>query len=106
VPELSADATEPPANVFICGFSRGAITVSYIGLADDEIAAFWKGMFTHFAESRVQGAAEQQPEWHRLAALAWLSPPAAPAPGQTAKPGIAEGRPVSGPCWPHDVRSN
>ena len=34
-------------NLFICGFSRGAIGSSYIGLADDEIAAFWKGMFTH-----------------------------------------------------------
>lgn len=34
-------------NVFVCGFSRGAIGSSYIGLADDEIAAFWKGMFTH-----------------------------------------------------------
>jgi hypothetical protein len=36
-----------PDNVFICGFSRGAIGTSYIGLADDEIAAFWKGVFTH-----------------------------------------------------------
>ena len=35
------------SNVFICGFSRGAIGSSYIGLADDEIAALWKGMFTH-----------------------------------------------------------
>ena len=34
-------------NVFICGFSRGAIGASYIGLADDDIAALWKGMFTH-----------------------------------------------------------
>ena len=34
-------------SVFICGFSRGAIGASYIGLADDEIASFWKGMFTH-----------------------------------------------------------
>ncbi len=34
-------------SVFICGFSRGAIGASYIGLADDEIAAFWKGMITH-----------------------------------------------------------
>ena len=33
--------------VFICGFSRGAIACSYIGLADDEIASFWKGMITH-----------------------------------------------------------
>ena len=36
-----------PHNIFICGFSRGAIGTSYIGLADDEIAAFWKGIFTH-----------------------------------------------------------
>lgn len=36
-----------PERVFICGFSRGAIGCSYIGLADDEIAALWKGMFTH-----------------------------------------------------------
>ncbi len=35
------------ANVFVCGFSRGAIGASYIGLADDEIAALWKGVFTH-----------------------------------------------------------
>jgi len=34
-------------NVFICGFSRGSIAASYIGLADDEIAALWKGIFTH-----------------------------------------------------------
>ena len=36
-----------PDNVFIIGFSRGAIACSYIGLADDEIASFWKGMFAH-----------------------------------------------------------
>ena len=35
------------ASIFICGFSRGAIGASYIGLADDEIASFWKGMITH-----------------------------------------------------------
>jgi hypothetical protein len=34
-------------NLFICGFSRGALAASSIGLADDEIAALWKGMFTH-----------------------------------------------------------
>ncbi len=34
-------------NVFVCGFSRGAIGASYIGLADDEIASLWKGVFTH-----------------------------------------------------------
>lgn len=36
-----------PSNMIICGFSRGAIGASYIGLADDEIADLWKGMFTH-----------------------------------------------------------
>ncbi len=34
-------------NIFICGFSRGAIAANYIGLADDEIARFWKGFITH-----------------------------------------------------------
>lgn len=34
-------------NVIVCGFSRGAIGTSYIALADDEIAALWKGVFTH-----------------------------------------------------------
>ena len=34
-------------SVFICGFSRGAIATSYIGLADDEIAATWKGIISH-----------------------------------------------------------
>jgi len=41
--EFGGDAN----NVFICGFSRGAIGSSYIGLADDQIASLWKGMFTH-----------------------------------------------------------
>ena len=34
-------------NVFVCGFSRGAIATSYIALADDQIANLWKGVFTH-----------------------------------------------------------
>ena len=34
-------------NVILCGFSRGAIGVSYIGLADDEIASTWKAGITH-----------------------------------------------------------
>jgi len=33
--------------IFLCGFSRGAIATSYLGLADDEIASFWKGLITH-----------------------------------------------------------
>lgn len=35
------------SSVFICGFSRGAIGVNYIGLQDDEIAGLWKGFITH-----------------------------------------------------------
>ncbi len=47
-------------SVFICGFSRGAIGASYIGLADDQIASFWKGMMTHdhFDGDKTWGYAE------------------------------------------------
>lgn len=57
--------------VFICGFSRGAIAASYIGLADDEIATFWKGMITHdhFDGQRTW----DYPESDRAAALARLA---------------------------------
>lgn len=57
-------------SVFICGFSRGAIGVSYIGLADDEIASFWKGMITHdhFDGERTWGYAASD----RQSALARL----------------------------------
>ncbi len=47
LPRICAAFGGDPDNVFICGFSRGAIGASYIGLADDEIASLWKGFFTH-----------------------------------------------------------
>jgi len=47
LPRICAQFGGDASNLFICGFSRGAIATSYIGLADDEIASFWKGMFTH-----------------------------------------------------------
>lgn len=47
LPRICKEFGGDPDNVFICGFSRGAIGASYIGLADDEIASIWKGMFTH-----------------------------------------------------------
>jgi len=34
-------------NVFLCGFSRGGIAASYIGLRSDRIAALWKGLIAH-----------------------------------------------------------
>lgn len=33
--------------VILCGFSRGAIACSYIGLRDDEIAKLWRAMILH-----------------------------------------------------------
>lgn len=36
-----------PNNVFIAGFSRGAIACNFIGLHDDDIAAIWRGFICH-----------------------------------------------------------
>lgn len=47
LPRICEEFAGDPDNVFVCGFSRGAIGSSYIGLADDEIASLWKGMLTH-----------------------------------------------------------
>ena len=47
LPRICEQFGGDPESLFICGFSRGAIGTSYIGLADDEIAGFWKGIFTH-----------------------------------------------------------
>ena len=60
-----------PKSIFICGFSRGAIGASYIGLADDEVAAFWKGMITHdhFDGDKAWG----YPESDRKSALVRLA---------------------------------
>ena len=33
--------------VILCGFSRGAIGTSFIGLHDDEIASLWTAFYTH-----------------------------------------------------------
>lgn len=71
LPRLCKDFGGDPDNLFVCGFSRGAIGSSYIGLADDEIAALWKGMFTHdhFDGQRKWG----YPESDRAAALVRLA---------------------------------
>ncbi|MEZ6135753.1 MAG: hypothetical protein R3C53_12660 [Pirellulaceae bacterium] len=47
LPRICEQFGGDPNRIFICGFSRGAIGASYVGLADDEIAKFWKGMITH-----------------------------------------------------------
>ncbi len=47
VPRICANFGGDSGKVFICGFSRGAIAVNYIGLYDDEIAKLWCGFITH-----------------------------------------------------------
>lgn len=47
VPKIMAEYGIDPDRVILCGFSRGAIAVNYIGLHDDEIAALWSGFVTH-----------------------------------------------------------
>jgi len=47
VPRICESFGGDPENIFLCGFSRGAIAASYLGLADDEIAGFWKALITH-----------------------------------------------------------
>ncbi len=47
VPRICRDYGGDPSAVFIAGFSRGAIACNYIGLRDDDIAAFWRGFICH-----------------------------------------------------------
>lgn len=47
VPRLCASFGGDPSQVLLCGFSRGAIAVSLIGLHDDEVASLWCGLWAH-----------------------------------------------------------
>ncbi len=47
VPRICREFGGDSSRVFLCGFSRGAIAVNYIGLFDDEIARLWCGFITH-----------------------------------------------------------
>lgn len=47
VPRICADFGGDERSVLVCGFSRGAIGVNYIGLYDDEIADLWCGFVSH-----------------------------------------------------------
>jgi len=52
--------------IVLCGFSRGAIACTYIGLHDDEIAALWKGFIPY---SHYDGVREwPYPDSDRMAA--------------------------------------
>ena len=71
LPRILKDFGGDPDKIVIVGFSRGAIACGYIGLADDEIASFWKGMFAH---DHFDGQHEWgYPEDSREDALARLS---------------------------------
>ena len=71
VPRICAEFSGDADRVFVCGFSRGAIAASYIGLADDEIAKLWKGFITH---DHFDGQREwAYPESDRESALLRLS---------------------------------
>jgi len=47
LPRMCARFGGDPKRVVLCGFSRGAIACSYLGLADEDIAKLWVGMFAH-----------------------------------------------------------
>ena len=47
VPKICGDYNGDPDQVFLCGFSRGAIACNFIGLHDDDIAKLWRGFICH-----------------------------------------------------------
>lgn len=47
VPQIITEYHADPDAVFLCGFSRGAIAVNYLGLHDDEIAGLWTAFISH-----------------------------------------------------------
>ncbi|MFM8904834.1 MAG: hypothetical protein ACKOIB_06265 [Verrucomicrobiota bacterium] len=47
VPRICAEFGGDPRKIALCGFSRGAIGVSFLGLHDDEIAGLWRAFWTH-----------------------------------------------------------
>lgn len=64
LPRICKEFDGDPQNIFLCGFSRGAIACGYIGLADDKIAKLWKGIIAHdhFDGQRRWGYAEDDRE--------------------------------------------
>ncbi|MEY3131066.1 MAG: hypothetical protein RLY12_1438 [Verrucomicrobiota bacterium] len=47
LPRICAEFGGDPKKVILCGFSRGAIGVSFLGLHDDEVAKLWCGLWAH-----------------------------------------------------------
>ena len=47
LPRICAEFGGDPKKLVLCGFSRGAIGVSFLGLHDDEVAKLWCGLWAH-----------------------------------------------------------
>ena len=47
IPRICAELGGDPKKVVLCGFSRGAIGVSFLGLHDDDVAKLWCGLWAH-----------------------------------------------------------
>jgi len=47
VPRICAEFGGDRQKVVLCGFSRGAVGVSFLGLHDDEVAKLWCGLWAH-----------------------------------------------------------
>ena len=47
IPRICAEFGGDPKKVVLCGFSRGAIGASFLGLHDDEVAKLWCGLWAH-----------------------------------------------------------
>lgn len=47
VSRICAEFGGDPRAVLLCGFSRGAIGVNYLGLHDDDVAGLWCGLISH-----------------------------------------------------------
>jgi len=84
VPRICREFGGDPDRVFLCGFSRGAIAVNYIGLHDDDIAALWRGLLSHDHYDGVK-------EWRNTA---WGSPLDAYQAGARTRAHRLRGRPV------------
>jgi len=47
IPRICAEFGGDPKKIVLCGFSRGAIGVSFLGLHDDDVAKLWCGLWAH-----------------------------------------------------------
>ncbi|WP_068138675.1 hypothetical protein [Roseimaritima ulvae] len=60
VPRIIERYNANPQAVFLCGFSRGAIGVNYLGLHDDEIARLWTAFIAH---DHFDGVRQWNTDW-------------------------------------------